>query len=238
MTLILPRKDIAKDFITGGQNNVGLRVPAQPLAIALLKQFEVLGGQGIAAPSANRFGAVSPTTAEAVAEEIGDYLETGDQVLNGGQCLVGLESTIIDCTEFDPRILRPGFVTLPMIEDVTKKRINLNENQVKAPGMLDSHYSPIAKVFLNAPTNTGDGFIALANIETPNGAYRLGAPESVEQYAKELYSMLRKADSEKISRVISILPPKGGIADAIIDRLTKASFLVEDMEINEFDFNN
>ena len=90
MTLILPRTDLAKDFITGGQNNVGIRVPAQPIALALLKKFEELGGQGVAAPSANRFGAVSPTTARAVEEELGSFFDKNDLVLDGGPCLVGI----------------------------------------------------------------------------------------------------------------------------------------------------
>ena len=123
MTLILPRKEIAKDFITGGQNNVGLRVPAQPVALALLKKFEELGGQGVAAPSANRFGAVSPTTAEAVGEELGVYLDSKDMVLDDGQCLVGIESTIIDCTNKSPTILRPGAITSTQIETIVKFKV-------------------------------------------------------------------------------------------------------------------
>ena len=113
MTLVLKRKN-AGDFITGGQETVGLRIPAQQTALTLLKEFELLGGHGVAAPSANRFGAVSPTTAKAVEEEIGERLSETDQILDGGPCLVGVESTIIDCTGEAPRILRSGAITEEM----------------------------------------------------------------------------------------------------------------------------
>ena len=107
MTLVLKRSTKAKDFITGGQDTVALRVPAHPIALSLLQEFK----EGIAAPSANRFGSVSPTTAEAVEEELKDYLSPQDLILDGGQSLVGVESTIIDCTKQTPFILRPGAIT-------------------------------------------------------------------------------------------------------------------------------
>ena len=103
MTLILPRTELAKDFITGGQDNVGIRVPSHPLALSLLKEFESLGGLGIAAPSANRFGRVSPTSAQAVQEELSEYLTLDDLILDGGPCQIGIESTIIDCTKQTPQ---------------------------------------------------------------------------------------------------------------------------------------
>ena len=151
MTLILPRKDIAKDFITGGQNNVGLRVPAQPIALALLKKFEDLGGRGVAAPSANRFGAVSPTSAEAVSEELGAFFDKDDLVLDGGQCLVGIESTIIDCTGSAPKVLRPGGITEEMIELALEKKPENRDrsSKIKAPGIMESHYAPKAIISLN-----------------------------------------------------------------------------------------
>ena len=119
MTLVLKRSSLAKDFITGGQETVGVRVPDHVVALALLEAFENLGGKGIAAPSANRFGQVSPTTAAAVAEEIGEFLDSADQIIDGGPCAVGVESTIIDCTGDAPRILRPGAITVAMIEAST-----------------------------------------------------------------------------------------------------------------------
>ena len=118
MTLILKRSEIAKDFITGSQENIGVRVPSHPVALALLSEFEKLGGLGIAAPSANRFGAVSPTTANAVISEVGKFLSEKDLVFDGGQCSVGVESTIIDCTRSKPIVLRPGAVTLEIISKV------------------------------------------------------------------------------------------------------------------------
>ena len=115
MTLILYRSELAKDFVTGNQNTVGIRVPNQTLALQLLNEFSKIGGKGIAAPSANRFGHVSPTTADAVREELGAFLDENDSILDGGPCAVGVESTIIDCTGPNPKILRPGAIT---IEDI------------------------------------------------------------------------------------------------------------------------
>jgi L-threonylcarbamoyladenylate synthase len=228
MTLILPRTNLANDFITGGQNNVGLRVPAQPIALALLKKFEDLGGQGIAAPSANRFGAVSPTTAEAVSEELSEYLEDKDLILDGGQCMVGIESTIIDCTGLAPKVLRPGAITEEMIaQDVGGASERKKEfSYVRAPGMMESHYSPKAKIFINKETKVGDGFFALSIIPTPLGAIRLASPTSTEEFARELYSAFRMADHKGIKSMSVILPEKNGLGHAIIDRIQKASGLV------------
>jgi L-threonylcarbamoyladenylate synthase len=225
MTLILPRTDIAKNFITGGQNNVGLRVPAQPIALSLLKKFEDLGGQGVAAPSANRFGAVSPTTADAVGEELGDYLDSVDLVLNGGQCLVGIESTIIDCTGLAPRILRPGAITEKMIEQTLEiqSENSKGKSEVKAPGLLDSHYAPKAKISLKSVAEPGEGFLALSKIQTPVGAIRLASPSSVEQFARDLYLALRFADQQGLKKIAVLLPEGSGLAEAIRDRLTKAA---------------
>jgi L-threonylcarbamoyladenylate synthase len=119
MTLIFKRSTLAQDFITGGQNTVGIRIPNHPVALSLLEAFYNLGGLGIAAPSANRFGHVSPTTAQAASEELAEYLNPEDQILDGGACAIGVESTIIDCTGEFPRILRPGGVTIEMIKNST-----------------------------------------------------------------------------------------------------------------------
>ena len=225
MTLILKRSELAKDFITGGQNNVGLRVPAQPVALTLLEEFEKLGGSGIAAPSANRFGAVSPTTADAVQEEIGKYLDPKDFVLDGGASLVGIESTIISCTSEIPVILRPGAITTSMIKASTKlvpKFHSLNSS-IRVSGMLPTHYAPNAKVKITGDTKSGDGFIALSNIPTPDGAVRLAAPNDLDEFAKLLYTAFRLADFHGLT-TISVVPPNGdGIALAIRDRLIKAS---------------
>jgi L-threonylcarbamoyladenylate synthase len=225
MTLILPRSKLTQDFISGGQDNVGLRIPDQPIALALLRRFEDLGGKGIAAPSANKFGAVSPTTAEAVNEELGKLLISDDLVLNGGPCQIGLESTIIDCTGPSPKILRPGAITKEMIEATTKIGIE-KENYLPTPrasGMLKVHYSPKAKVSFNNKTSEGDGFIALANIPTPPGALRLGSPETTKQFAHDLYHLLRLGDSKGLAKITVILPTSGELLDAITDRISKAS---------------
>jgi L-threonylcarbamoyladenylate synthase len=225
MTLILKRGKQAKDFITGGQNNVGLRVPAQPIALALLKEFEKLGGVGIAAPSANRYGAVSPTTVDAVQEEIGKYLDPKDFVLDGGPSLVGIESTIIDCTTEVPKILRPGVITTDMIQALIKliPDINSINSSIRVSGMLPAHYAPNAKVKINGNTKSGEGFIALSNIPTPDGAVRLAAPNNLNEYAKILYAAFRAADFHGLTTISAIPPNGGGIALAIRDRLIKAS---------------
>jgi L-threonylcarbamoyladenylate synthase len=226
MTLILRRSELAMDFVTGGQDTVGVRVPAHPLALALLTAFNTLGGKGLAAPSANRFGQVSPTSAEAVEEEIGEYLEPGrDLILDGGISMVGVESTIIDCTGDIPRILRPGAITAEMIEASTGLAVDWTpvDELIRVSGSLDSHYSPKAKVVLDAIAEPGEGFIAFASITTPRGAIRLAAPATVEQYARDLYAALRTADAKGLSTVAVLQPEGEGLAAAIRDRLKRAA---------------
>jgi L-threonylcarbamoyladenylate synthase len=229
MTLILPRTDLAKDFITGSQDNVGIRIPSHTVALALLKEFEDQGGLGVAAPSANRFGAVSPTTATAVEIELADYLSENDQILDGGPCLVGVESTIINCTQDKPSILRPGAITKEMIEDALGITIDLDTSnsasiKIKSAGLLESHYAPNAKVFLTGSPSLGDGLIALDSFITPVGAVRVAAPKTNEEYAQVLYEAFRLADSKGLTRVFVIPPTGGGIAVAINDRLAKSAF--------------
>ena len=227
MTLILPRTDLAKDFITGGQDNVGIRVPAHTVALSLLKEFEAQGGYGIAAPSANRFGKVSPTNAADVIAELSDYFSPADLVLDGGQSEVGVESTIINCTSTTPIILRPGAVTAAMINDLLGIKIetalNNQTTQIKAPGLLESHYAPLAKVYLSGIPRSGDGFIALSKYPTPNGVIRLISPANNNEYAKTLYQGFRLADSKKLAKVFVIEPTGDDIAVAICDRLQKAA---------------
>ena len=226
MTLILKRSTKAKDFITGGQDSVGIRLPANPIALVLLREFT----GGIAAPSANRFGAISPTTAQAVKDEIGEYLNPAkDLILDGGPSLVGVESTIIECLEDLPRILRPGAITVEMIEETTGLKLESSKSQTRASGLLDTHYAPKAKVFLLDPINpvvaciAGVGFIAAANHPTPDGAIRLGSPISDEEYARCLYEALREGDRRYLP-AIYVIPPSGdGVAIAIRDRLQRAS---------------
>ena len=226
MTLVLKRTELAKDYITGSQDTVAIRVPFHTLANQLLKEFESLGGNGVAAPSANRFGKVSPTNSKAVEEELGKFLMESDQILDGGQSQIGIESTIIDCTEEAPRVLRPGSVTLEMIENLLGKKLGELESsnrEVKISGSFDVHYSPDAHVLLNGITGPGDGFIALEEIPTPTGAIRLASPRDNFEYAKVLYSALRLADSKGIKTVSVVPPVQQGIGRAISNRLVKAS---------------
>ena len=223
MTLILKRSALAGDFITGGQETVGLRVPNHPIALALLHEFQKLGGKGIAAPSANRFGHVSPTSADAVISELAKYLTSVDLILDGGLSLVGVESTIIDCTSELPKILRPGAITEEMIMDTTNLSVEKPGGNIRVSGSLEKHYSPRAKVILDIEPKAGDGFIAIAGIKTPDGVIRLAEPRDDEDFARLLYSALRKADDSSLARVIVQQPVGGGIAIAIRDRLLRAS---------------
>jgi L-threonylcarbamoyladenylate synthase len=227
MTLILPRKQLAKDFITGGQNNVGIRIPAHTVALALLKEFEARGGLGIAAPSANRFGKVSPTTADHVNKDLENYLKKSDFILNGGSTLVGIESTIIDCTQSEPKILRPGAITASMISEILDLNYELENqnlsNQIRTSGLLKSHYTPTAQVILNEKPLEGDGLIAPLSYATPSGVIRLASPSNIEEYARVLYHALREADHKNLERICVVTPENIGIGQAINDRLNRAS---------------
>jgi L-threonylcarbamoyladenylate synthase len=225
MTLILKRNYRARDFITGGQESVGLRVPNQQVALLLLREFEKLGGFGIAAPSANRFGSVSPTIARAVEEELGEFLGDEDLILDDGQCKIGVESSIIDCTQINPVVLRPGAITKEMIEEVTGLKVSLkaDETKIRTSGLLDYHYTPKAKVFLGLAAQPGDGFIALDQIPTPIGSIRLASPSSIEDYARDLYLAFRKGDQLGLHKIYVAEPEGPGLAIAIRDRLGRAS---------------
>ena len=224
MTLILKRKSIAKNFITGNQETVGLRIPAQPIALALINEFKKLGGKGVAAPSANRFGKVSPTTAEAVSEELLPFLNPNiDRILDGGACLVGIESTIINCTTDTPEILRPGFITPQMVEESTGLKSKYSKSEMKVSGNLESHYAPKAKVIIDRSPQNGEGFIALSEIPTPQGAIRLSSPVTTEEFARDLYAALRLGDLKELNTIVVRAPKGDGLAEAISDRLAKAA---------------
>lgn len=223
MTVILKRSDLAKDFITGGQATVGLRVPDHTLALAFLNEFKKIGGKGVAAPSANRFGHVSPTTSQAVVEELSEYLDGDDLILDGGPSQVGVESTIIDCTADAPRILRPGAITVEMIEAVTGVKVVNRDDVIRVSGSLEHHYAPSAQVVLDGYPRPGDGLIALNTFPTPEGVIRLASPINNEDFARQLYEALREADAQGIDQVIVIQPEGEGIAIAIRDRLKRAS---------------
>lgn len=219
ITLILPKAAHVGLWLTGGQQSVGLRAPSHPTAQKLL----ALSKLGLAAPSANRFGRVSPTSAGDVVEEIGDFLQEGrDLVLDGGGSQVGVESTIVDCTGGTPAVLRLGAITIEEIEQVTGMRV-LETSTVRAPGTLDQHYSPRALVRLDGSLTDGDGLIALSEVPTPVGVIRLASPTTVAEYAHILYHALREADHRNISAVVAIPPQGEGLAAAIRDRLQRAS---------------
>jgi L-threonylcarbamoyladenylate synthase len=231
MTLVVKRSDLAADFVTGGQGTVGVRVPNHPVALGLLEAFVKAGGKGVAAPSANRFGNVSPTTAQAVSDELRDYLADGDLILDGGPCDVGVESTIIDCTGDVPKILRPGAITAQMITESTGLEVvgqssdgeAVESNAIRVSGSLEAHYAPAATVVLDQSPVAGQGFIAMADVVAGEGVVRLTAPKTHEEFARVLYSALRAADEQGLASVVVAQPAGDGIAVAIRDRLKRAS---------------
>ena len=223
MTLVLKRSDLAADFVTGGQDTVGVRVPDHIVALALLEAFEKVGGIGVAAPSANRFGHVSPTTAAAVIEELGEYLLEDDLVLDGGACAVGVESTIIDCTSAAPSVLRPGAIGIAMIEECTGLKTTQSDLSIRVSGSFENHYAPSAKVLLSDSPTSGQGFIAHSTIQTPPGVIRLASPFNDDEFAQILYSALRAADAQGLMEVVVAQPMGIGIAVAIRDRLARAA---------------
>jgi L-threonylcarbamoyladenylate synthase len=225
MTLILKRTDIAKNFITGGQDTVGLRVPIDPIALALIQEFEKISDSAIAAPSANRFGQVSPTSSADVYEEIGKYLADSDTVLDGGNSTIGIESTIIDCTGEGPRILRPGYITKEDVESESGLNCDnsITPTSVKFSGSFDKHYSPKCKIVIGTQVINNAGFLALANEITPDGLTRIGSPKTVSDFAHVLYSTFREADRMGFQSLVISLPAGAGVALAIRERVLKAS---------------
>ena len=232
LTLVCARNNRAADFITGGQDSVAIRVPGSPITRDVLQELCSLRDDpfsAIAAPSANRFGGVSPTTAQHAIEEIGDRLTTDDVVLDAGPCAIGIESTIVDCTADQPRILRLGKVTAEEVEHATGMQLG-RSSQVRAPGMLAAHYSPRTSVLLveaaelpEQAVPSGAGLIAPNGVPTPPGLVRISEPATTEEYAADLYRALREADSLQLSTVVVVPPSGAGLADAVRDRITRAA---------------
>ena len=234
MTLVVKRSDRAGDFITGGQDSVAVRVSSHPLMDETLRALIQLTDDpaiGIAAPSANRFGRVSPTSAQHVHDEFTDIIGDDDYILDGGESAVGVESTIIDCTDEIPRLLRAGAITVDDIEQVTGVVPGMTST-VRASGTLESHYAPLADVVITdaaglASSHSTDearvGVLALASIETPVGMVRLSAPASNDEYAHVLYAALREADALQLTTVLAVLPDESGLGAAVIDRLKRAA---------------
>ena len=223
MTLILNRKSNVKDFVTGGQETVGIRIPNHEIALSLLQEFKKIGSGAIVAPSANKFGKVSPTSFEHVSQELLNDLDSNDLILDGGQCQIGVESSIIDCTKSFPKVLRPGAISEEQITKIIELDLSSKPTDIRVSGSFKSHYAPNAKVLLDQTPAPGDGFIALKNIPTPQGAIRVGEPLNIEEFAKNLYSNLRRVDELALEKVVVIQPQGLGLAVAIRDRLKKAS---------------
>lgn len=241
LTVVVARSPLAGDHVTGGQPTVGLRCPAHPVAQEVLRGF----GRAVAAPSANRFGRVSPTTAAHVVDELGDRLDPDrDVVLDGGPSVVGVESTILDCTGPAPRLLRRGAVTDEALLAAGGVRLvtgpDRRPDAVRAPGTLAAHYAPSARVVVLAAGAGADdvtvalqagggggtggaGLLAAAGVATPAGVVRLAAPPDEAGYARALYAALREADALGLATVVAVEPDGGALAAAVRDRLHRAA---------------
>jgi len=230
LTVVVRRAARVPDAVTGGGDTVGVRVPDQPVALALLRRF----GGGIAAPSANRFGRVSPTTADDVRADLGDDV---DLVLDDGPCAVGVESTIVDCTGDHLAILRPGGVTRERIEEVSGRPVGTrSDGLVRAPGTLKSHYAPEATVLIVGPDELAARARALiaagqrvavlgpeASVDLPSGVIVLDTPGDTDEYARVLYARLREVDRRGVDVLLAVPPADAGVGVAVADRLRRAA---------------
>ncbi|GAB2656916.1 L-threonylcarbamoyladenylate synthase [Kribbella swartbergensis] len=231
LTLVLRRGRRVPLEATGGLETVAVRVPDHPVALALLSAF----GGGVAAPSANRFGSVSPTTAEHVRAELGDAV---DFVLDGGPCQVGVESTIVDATGEKPSVLRPGGVTREDLEGVLGYRLTVpSTSRIRVPGQHPSHYAPRARVVLVDPEKVVAEaelaqelghkvgvFLPPSLADDPVKAHAVVAvPGSMDAYARELYGFLRELDERGCDLIVASLPPEQGLGLAIANRLRRAA---------------
>jgi len=219
LTLILKRSDKAKDFVTGGQPSVGVRVPSHPIASELLKEF----GRPIAAPSANRFGRVSPTTAAHVREDLGADV---DLVLDGGPSEVGIESTIVDFSGGDAVILRPGGISAAELQIKSKAR-----SSIRHSGGMEKHYAPKTPARLVA-THELDQQISQLKTRAAVLAFSrpdervdfwLRMPRDPAAYARKLYAALRELDGANCDAILIEAPPAQSGWEAVIDRLRKAT---------------
>lgn len=236
LTLLVERSSSVSPVVTGGRPTVGLRVPDHPVALELLRTF----GGGVAAPSANRFGRVSPTTAAHVIADLGDDV---DVVLDGGPCRVGVESTIVDLTTDRPVVLRAGGVSVDRLEEVLGYSIDIyvsaepSTGGARAPGMLEAHYAPNARVVLCAEHEVAEVLIKVLSSATGPvgllaGSALVGLPEDIvelepagtaDDYAAVLYSRLRQADRLGLSVLVCVPPPEVGVGVAVNDRLRRAA---------------
>lgn len=229
LTLVLPKASGVPPEVTGGQDTVALRVPGHPLALRLLQAF----GGGVAAPSANRYGRVSPTTAEHVREELGDAVAV---VLDGGNCEVGLESTIVGCLDGRVILLRPGRITRDEIEQVVGAVASGGVDAPRVPGSVKSHYAPRTPVELVEPTalanrveecnRAGQEVVVLARSQPTaagSAAAWIVAAADPAGYARGLYASLRRLDRHGAARILVELPPTGQLWAAVHDRLARSA---------------
>jgi L-threonylcarbamoyladenylate synthase len=230
LTLVVRRAVRVLDGVTGGGDTVGVRVPDQPVALALLRAF----GGGIAAPSANRFGHVSPTTADDVRADLGDDV---DVVLDDGPCAVGVESTIVDCTADELVILRPGGVTRELVEKASAQKVGVRRDGLtRAPGTLKSHYAPEAIVLVVDRDDLAPRATALLAADQrvavlapgpvpplPADVVVLDGPADSDEYARVLYARLREVDRRGVDVLLAVPPPDAGVGVAVGDRLRRAA---------------
>lgn len=215
LTIVLQRTERVCDEITGARETVAIRVPNNQVALTLLKKLD----DGLVAPSANRFGKVSPTSAKHVVDDLGDEVAL---VLDGGDCEIGVESTILDCTRSSPQILRLGATTKDELESVAKISIALSDGESRASGMLEKHYAPNCRVEL--VETAADAKRRQSELVSENHKVQiLDFLGDVVSYANQLYARLRQADSSGIDVVVAVIPVNVGLGEAIRDRLIKAS---------------
>ncbi|NQV97958.1 MAG: threonylcarbamoyl-AMP synthase [Acidimicrobiaceae bacterium] len=215
LTIVLRRTNKVCDEITGGRETVAIRVPNHEVALRLLRKLD----DGVVAPSANRFGKVSPTTAQHVVDDLGSDVSA---VLDGGVCLIGIESTILDCTLSTPQLLRPGAISTEQIRDICGVAVEESSGESRASGMLEKHYAPNCRVEL-AETHV-DAEVRLEILKADNRtAQILDFSGDLALFAANLYSSLRQADTQGIQVVVVVVPPAIGLGVAIRDRLAKAS---------------
>ena len=215
LTMVLYRSSRVSHLVTGGRDTVAIRVPDHPVALNLLSQLQ----SALAAPSANRFGRVSPTTAQHVFTDLGSDV---DLILDGGPCSIGVESTIVDMTKPIPQLLRPGGISVSQIEEILNLKLDPPTGDSRAPGMLESHYAPTCTVELVA---TAESAISRAQQLESNSkqVHILNFSQDLNAYAKNMYEFLRDADRQGCDVVVAVMPANEGIGRAIRDRLTKAS---------------
>jgi L-threonylcarbamoyladenylate synthase len=248
LTLVLPRSPRAHDALTGGQASVGLRCPAHPWARALLAAFAGLradAGAALAAPSANRFGRISPTTAAHVRADLGEKpAGCVDLILDGGPCPVGIESTIVDLSGAEPRLLRHGAITRRQVEAAIGRAVaDAGSDAPRASGTLRSHYAPRAPLELlpaprlpariNALRGTRLAVLApaAALLDWPaDVVLRLVAPAGAAEYARRLYEYLHRLDESGAARILVAAPPQGEAWEAVHDRLCRAAAAAEPAE--------